>query len=59
MYAHCMGSGMGSWCTTPCFAWRRDRIARHEASSMHKAAIAAEADATAGGIEKSFSDLLK
>ena len=27
----------------------RDRIARHEASSIHKAAIAAEADATAGG----------
>ena len=56
LYGKTPRNGMGSWCTTPCFALRRDRIARHEASSIHKAAIAAEADATAGGIEKSFSD---
>ena len=35
---------------------KRDRIAQHEKSSMHKAAIAAEADIIAGGVEKSFSD---
>ena len=49
-------NGKGSWCTMPCFALRRDKIAKHKKSSMHKAAIAAKADTAAGGIEKSFSD---
>ena len=46
----------GTWTTTACFALRRDKIVKHEKSSMHKAAITTRADAAGGGIEKSFSD---
>ena len=55
MYGKTPQDGQGSWCTTPGFVLRRDRIA-HEKFSMHKAAIAGKADTVAGGINKSFSD---
>lgn len=47
-------NGKGSWCITPCFALKKDKIAKHEKSSMRT--MAAKADTAAGGLGKSFSD---